>query len=116
MPKDEEDDVALAQAVRAAVLAVPGVLGISPGVGYVEATYGRGKQVEGVGVRTEHGRIVTNVHLIIAETPIPALARRARATIRRTIEGTSAELVGPINLYIDDMQLSGTRRSEERAR
>jgi hypothetical protein len=39
--------VLLAEAIRDAALGVPGVLDLSPGVGYVEATYGRNYSVLG---------------------------------------------------------------------
>ena len=65
----------VAEAVREAVLGVKGVLGVSPGVGYIEATYRRGVHVRGVGIVAESGRVAANVHLIVEATPLPALRR-----------------------------------------
>jgi uncharacterized alkaline shock family protein YloU len=100
------NELLVAEAVREAVLGVAGVLGVSPGVGYIEATYGRGIHVRGVGIAAENGRVAANVHLVVGATPLPALARRIRRVVRMTIEREVGVPSGPINLFFDHMILS----------
>jgi uncharacterized alkaline shock family protein YloU len=98
--------VALAETVRQAVLGVPGVLRISPGNGYIEATYGRDVEVVGVGVSTQDGRVSVNVHLVVVETPMLPLAKRVRKIVRKTIRQHADLPVGPINVYLDDLEIA----------
>ncbi|MGH2447089.1 MAG: Asp23/Gls24 family envelope stress response protein [Chloroflexota bacterium] len=99
------NDVALARAAEQSALSVPGVLGISPGVGYVEATYGPGVEVQGVGIGHEDGRIVANIHVRVTNSPVPPLAREVRKRVRSALEAGSGLPVGPINVYVDDMAM-----------
>lgn len=99
------NELSVAEAIREAVLGVTGVLGVSPGVGYIEATYGRGAHVRGVGIALEGGRVAANVHLIVAATPLPALARRVRRVVSLTIEREARLPSGPVNLFFDSMIL-----------
>ena len=98
-------DIALAETIREAALAVPGVAGISPGRRYVEATYGPGITIRGIGVSRQHGRIRADVHVVAGVTPLPDLARRLREAIVAALQGATDVPVGAINLYIDDIAL-----------
>ncbi len=94
----------LAEAVRAAALAVPGVVDLSPGVGFVEATYGRNTTVLGVGLDPGPQQIGINLHLVVTDEPIPALAAVIRAAVRARVELETGIRAAPINLWIDDMR------------
>lgn len=102
------ETVALAEVIRDAALAVPGVLGISPGVGYIEATYGRNQAVLGVGVDCDEEHIAVNLHVIVAEESIPLLASRIRAAVRARVHAEVNIMPQPINLWIDDMCIAET--------
>lgn len=109
------DTLALAVMVRETALAVPGVLGISAGRGFVEATYGRGAMVRGVGISSGERGVDVTIHLIIAQTPIPLLAFRVRQAIRHYLVSRTDLTSGSIDLYIDDMDMSVTPILEEDA-
>jgi uncharacterized alkaline shock family protein YloU len=100
------DEVELATLIRVATLRVPGVLAISKGIGYREATYGPGATVDGVGVSVVAGHAWVNVHVIVADTPIPRLSKRIRRDIRKAIGRDARVRPGPINVYIDDIVFS----------
>ncbi len=102
---DADAMVLLAEAIRAAVLGVPGVLDLSPGVGYVEATYGRNCSVLGVGVERQLDHIAVNLHVIVAEEPIHPLAHRIRQAVRARVRAEADTPARPINLWIDDMRI-----------
>ena len=103
---DADAMVLLAEAIRAAVLGVPGVLDLSPGVGYVEATYGRNCSVLGVGVERQLDHIAVNLHVIVAEEPIHPLAHRIRQAVRARVRAEADTPARPINLWIDDMRIA----------
>lgn len=98
--------VLLAEAIRDAALGVPGVLDLSPGVEYVEATYGRNYSVLGVGVERQPDHIAVNLHVIVAEEPIHPLAHRIREAVRARVRAEANAPAQPINLWIDDMRLA----------
>lgn len=99
------DPVALAAAIQQAVLTVPGVVGISPGRSFVEATYGPGVTVRGVGMGVYSGRLEVSVHVVAGPTAIPALARRLRGVIGSAVRERTGRSADIINLYIDDVVL-----------
>ena len=99
------EPVALATAIQQATLMVPGVVRISPGRGYIEATYGPGTTVEGVGMGVYHDRLEVSVHVVVGPTGIPALARRLRGVISTVIRANTGYSAHTINLYIDDIVL-----------
>ena len=99
------ESVVVAQTIREAALHVPGVIAMSPGRRYREATYGPGVTVWGVGISTQHGRIDADVHVVASVTPLPALAHRLRRTIQHALREISLLPVGQINIYIDDIVL-----------
>jgi uncharacterized alkaline shock family protein YloU len=106
------DSVVLAQAIRQAVLQVPGIVRMSPGRRYVEATYGPGVTVQGVGISMQTGQIEADVHVVATATPLPALAHRLRHAIRTALAQTTPLPLGPVNIYIDDIVLTGAGRRE----
>jgi hypothetical protein len=108
------EPVALAAAIRRAVLAVPGVVGISPGRAFVEATYGPGVTVHGVGMGVIHGQYEVSVHVITGPTPLPLLARRLRSTIGSIVQEHIGRPADMINLYIDDIALGAGFIGEDR--
>ncbi|PZR97866.1 MAG: hypothetical protein DLM70_18550 [Chloroflexi bacterium] len=99
------DPVALAAAIQQAVLDVPGIVGISPGRGFVESTYGPGVTVQGVGMGVYSGRLEVSVHVVVGPMAIPALARRLRGVIDSVVRQHAGRAADIINLYIDDVVL-----------
>jgi uncharacterized alkaline shock family protein YloU len=99
------EPVALAAAIQAAALIVPGVVAMSPGRGFVEATYGPGVTVHGVGMGVYHDHLEVSVHLVVGLTAIPTLARELRRVIRTVIREYTGRSADTINLYIDDIVL-----------
>lgn len=99
------EPVALAAAIQQAALQIPGVIALSPGRGFVEATYGPGVTVHGVGMGVYYGQLEVSVHLVIGSTAIPTLARRVRSVIRTVIREYIGRSADTINLYIDDIVL-----------
>ena len=99
------DPIALAAAIQQVVLTVPGVVGISPGRGFVEATYGPGITVQGVGMGVYNGQLEVSVHVVAGPTAIPALAQRLRHSIGTVVRERTGRSADTINLYIDDIVL-----------
>jgi uncharacterized alkaline shock family protein YloU len=108
------EPVALAAAIQQAVLAVPGVVSISPGRGFVEATYGPGITVHGVGMGVYNGQLEVSVHVIVGPTPLPPLFRRLRSTIGSVVQERTGREADTINLYIDDIALGAGFIGEDR--
>lgn len=97
------EEVELADLVREAALRTPGVLGISPGIGYREMTYGPGVTVEGVGVSVQNRRARINVHVVVANVVIPELALGLRREIRKVVRRDGRARTELINIYVDDI-------------
>src|SRR5690242_7061991 len=72
-------DLGLARAVAAAVLAAPGVLALSAGLGGVAATYGPGERVEGVRLLSGPPGLLLEVYLVLDAGAILPAAAGARA-------------------------------------
>jgi uncharacterized alkaline shock family protein YloU len=108
------EPVALAAAIQQAMLAVPGVVGMSPGRGFVEATYGPGVTVHGVGMGVYNGKLEVSVHVIAGPTPLPLLARRLHSTIGSVVRQSTGREANLITLYIDDIVLSAGFAAEAR--
>ena len=104
--------VVLAQAIRDEVVRIPGVLALSPGRHYVEATYGPGVTVLGIGLSVLDDRIEADVHVVAAVVRLPVLALQVRAAARLAIYHTSALPPGPVNVYIDDIVFQETPSRE----
>jgi hypothetical protein len=86
----------VASTIRDAVLAVPGVARLTPGVPVEVATHFPGGKVIGVrlGDRVE-------VHVAIDEVPIAPLAERIRAAVRGVLEHAGG--ARPVEVVIDDI-------------
>jgi uncharacterized alkaline shock family protein YloU len=102
------DDVQLARVILKATLGVPGVVGISSGVGYTEATYGPHTAVVGVGISAESDQTTVNVHIVAAETPLPRLAERIRAAVRIAVGTAGVTEPRIITVFVDDIEMKGT--------
>jgi uncharacterized alkaline shock family protein YloU len=102
------DDVTLAQVIANTTLGVPGVVGISSGVGYTEATYGPHTAVLGVGITAESNQTTVNVHIVAAETPLPRLAERIRAAVRTAVGTAGVTEPRIITVFVDDIEMKGT--------
>jgi hypothetical protein len=99
-------EVELAALIRDVALRTRGVLAISSGIGYKEATYGPGVTIEGVAVTIDSGHVKTNVHIVVAEAPIPELSLRLRRGIQKVLRRDGRTRPGRINVYVDDMELT----------
>lgn len=95
----------LAAAIQQAALQIPGVIALSPGRSFVEATYGPGVTVKGVGMGVYHDHLEVSVHLVVGPTAIPTLAQQVRRAIRAVIREYTGQSADTINLYIDDIVL-----------
>ena len=102
------DTVELAQVILNTTLRVPGVVDISSGVGYTEATYGPHASVVGVGITLESDHTTVNVHIVAAETPLPRLAEQIRAAVRTAIGTAGVREPRIITVFVDDIQMKGT--------
>lgn len=86
------DDVQLARAVRAAVLATGGVHSLGTGRYAEAATYGAGEKVIGVVVSPEEVRVHIIADYPLVE-PIPVLAERIRERVAPQAGARSATIV-----------------------
>ena len=100
------ESVVMAEVIRDRVLRVPGVLGLSRGSLFPEATYGPGITVWGVGLSLQSGQIEVDVHIVAAATPLRALAQEIRLAVQVAIRETTEHRPGPINVHIDDIVMS----------
>jgi hypothetical protein len=101
-------DVSIAQAIVAAVRALPGVADVSPGRFAEAATYGRGERVLGVALGRVAGAFDIEVHLCALYSDsliLPELAARVRSTVRQTVEGLGAGLLQRIDVAFDDLRV-----------
>lgn len=106
------ESVVVARVIRDAALQVPGIVAMSPGRQYVEATYGAGITILGVGVSLQQGQIETDVHVVVDVTPLPVLARRVRHSIETALRRTGLLAIDQINIYIDDIVFPGREDAE----
>jgi uncharacterized alkaline shock family protein YloU len=104
--------VVVAQAIRDAVLRIPGVAGLSAGLRYVEATYGHGVTVLGVGISVLEGQVEADVHVVATATPLPALASQVRQVVQGAIRQTAVLPPGRVNVYVDDIVLEERQAQE----
>lgn len=86
------DDLQLARAVSAVVLATSGVQRLGAGRYAEAATYGPGDKVLGVVVSPGEVRVHIVARYPLAE-PIPALAKRVRERMAPTAEGRTTTVV-----------------------
>lgn len=106
------ESVVLAETIRDRVLRVPGVLALSPGYPYREATYGPGITVWGVGLSMQSEQVEVDVHVVAAATPLPVLAQEVRRVVQAAISETTVRAPGPINVHIDDIVVVEQRVTE----
>ena len=93
------DRAALAQAVAAGVLAVPGVARLSGGRGIEAATLYPGGKV--VGVVTDDQ--VVRVHLVAGRLPLGPLVQEVRAAVAIVLVALGAARV--VDLVVEDLEL-----------
>ncbi|GAC1404632.1 MAG: hypothetical protein NVSMB52_18500 [Chloroflexota bacterium] len=106
------EPVVLASAIQEAALTVPGVVRISPGRGFVEATYGPGKTVQGIGMGRYDGQLEISVHVVTGWTPIPSLAQRLRRTVASVVSEYTGCSADRIDVYIDDIVFDASRNGD----
>jgi hypothetical protein len=86
----------VASSVRDAVLAVPGVVRLTPGGPIEVATLYAGGKV--VGVRLGDP---VEVHIVVDRLPIPPLAEQVRAAVRTALERSGES--HPVEVVVDDV-------------
>jgi hypothetical protein len=96
----------IARAVADAVLAVPGVAGLSPGTGIEVSTQFSGGKV--IGVRLSGDEV--EVHIVADRGPLPPIANEAAAAARKVLRADGDDR--PVVVVVDDI-VSGalTRRT-----
>jgi uncharacterized alkaline shock family protein YloU len=107
----ELPEVALAQALVEVTRAVPGVAGLYAGHFGEIATYGRGRRVPGIRIRTDRGQVMVEAHLIVTYAPnmsIPTLAETVRNQIRQQLATLATAKGGAIDVVIDDIAVPAT--------
>jgi len=87
----------VAQAVADAVLAVPGVAGLSPGTGVEVSTQFSGGKV--IGVRLTGDDV--EVHIIADRSPLPLVGDEAAEAARRVLTATGDDR--PVVVVVDDI-------------
>lgn len=90
---------ALAHAVAAAAVAVPGVARLSGGAGIEVATLYPGGKVTGVRV-SEHG---VSVHIVVDRLPLPPLIGKVRAATREALTSLGAE--HPVDVVVERLNV-----------
>jgi uncharacterized alkaline shock family protein YloU len=101
-------EVALAQAVAAAVRAVPGVADLSPGRFVEVATYGAREKVRGVIVKQTAESLDVEVHVCAryaASLVLTELAALVRESISQCVGASGAGMVRQTNVVIDDVRV-----------
>jgi uncharacterized alkaline shock family protein YloU len=101
-------EVELAQAVAAAVRAVPGVADLSPGRFVEVATYGAREKVRGVIVRQTAESLDVEVHVCAqyaASLMLTELAALVRESIRHSVGASSARTVSQTDVVFDDVRV-----------
>jgi len=96
----------IARAVADAVLAVPGVAGLSPGSGVEVSTQFSGGKV--IGVRLTGDKV--EVHIVADRIPLPPIANEAAAAARQVLAATGDDR--PVVVVVDDIVTDAlTRRA-----
>ncbi|WP_326558265.1 hypothetical protein [Micromonospora sp. NBC_01796] len=94
------DPVALATAVRDAVLGVDGVSGLSTGGPVEVATLYAGGRIAGVRL----GDAGVEVHVTVEAVPIGPLGERIHTAVRAVLERAGADR--PVEVVVDDVDLA----------
>jgi hypothetical protein len=96
----------IARAVADAVLAVPGVAGLSPGSGVEVSTQFSGGKV--IGVRLTGDEV--EVHIVADRIPLPPIANEAAAATRQVLAAIGDDR--PVVVVVDDIVTDAlTRRA-----
>jgi hypothetical protein len=101
-------DVAFAQAVAAAVRALPSVADLSPGRSAEVATYGAHEKVRGVSVRKVDGALDVGVHVCAqyaTSLDLNELASRIREATLLALETAGATRVSRVDVVFDDVRI-----------
>jgi hypothetical protein len=101
-------EVALAQAIVAAVRLVPGVADVTSGRFAGAATYGAREKVQGVVVRPTADGLDVEVHVCahyVDSLNLDDLAGRAREAARQSLEAAGETRVCRIDVAIDDLNV-----------
>lgn len=100
------DSVSVARAVKAAVEAVPGVVGISPGRFARIGTYGRDTVVQGVAVSQSNGGVTFEIHIVASSSveSLPDLAESVRRAARQSASNLGIATVRQIDVTIADLR------------
>jgi uncharacterized alkaline shock family protein YloU len=99
-------EVALAQAIVAAIQSVPGVASVSTGRFAEVATYGAGEKVQGVIVRSTADGLDVEVHVCahyVESLNLDELAARVREAARQSLAAAGGTPVSRIDVAIDDL-------------
>ncbi|MFI6760955.1 hypothetical protein ACIBF5_17650 [Micromonospora sp. NPDC050417] len=98
-PEHRADRVALATAVRDAVLAVDGVRELTTGGPVEVATQYAGGKVSGIRLGDE-----VEVHVTVEAVPIGPLGERIQAAVRAVLAGAGVD--SPVEVVVDDIDLA----------
>jgi hypothetical protein len=101
-------EVDLAQAIAAAVRAVPGVADLSPGRFGEVATYGVRERVRGVMVRQTAESLDVEVHVCAryaGSLALTELAALVRESIRQSVGASGAGTVSQTDVVFDDLRV-----------
>ncbi|RKR85800.1 hypothetical protein BDK92_0009 [Micromonospora pisi] len=98
-PEHRSDRVALATAVRDAVLAVDGVRELTTGGPVEVATQFAGGKVSGIRLGDE-----VEVHVMVDAVPIGPLGERVQAAVRAVLAGAGVDR--PVEVVVDDIDLA----------
>lgn len=102
--------VAIAKAIAAVVVKVPGIAGIGSGIFAEAATYGPGNKVEGVVVGLDQDQATIEIHAIVAGPgPYPRLnlidlADLVRRDVLRALTRLHIDAVGRVDVVFDDLR------------
>lgn len=102
------DDVQLARVIVKATLGVPGVVRISSGAGYTEATYGPHVAVLGVGIAGDSDHTSVDVHIVAAEMLLPPLAERIRQAVRVAVMSAGRQEPDRVTVFVDDIEMKSS--------
>ncbi len=102
------DQGALAVKVRDAVLAVPGVVRLTPGTAVEVATQYAGGKIFGVRLGDP-----VQVHVAVDWVPIAPLAERIRDTVRNILRGVGQSAL--VEVIIDDIEPVLAEKATEKA-
>ncbi len=115
--------VIIAEELVRVIRELPGVADVYSDLFGSIATYGRGRRVPGIRVRTENGRLSVEVHIIANYAPdldIHALARAVRSQIKNqllkmNIGNMDTGDIGEIDVVVDDIRVDAAPQPTRKA-